>query len=84
MERVTIFGRAGCGFCTRARELCEIKGFKFRYVDIIEEGISQADLEKTVGKPVETVPQIFIGQKHIGGFDQFSSFVTEMENAAAN
>ncbi len=82
MDRVTIFGRSGCGFCTRARELCEIKGYEFRYIDINEEGISQADLEKTVGKPVETVPQIFIGKEHIGGFDQFSSYITEMENAS--
>lgn len=78
MERVTIFGRQGCGFCTRARELCEIKGFNFRYIDIHEEGISKADLEKTVGKPVETVPQIFIGQTHIGGYTEFSQKVAEM------
>lgn len=83
MERITIFGRTSCGFCTRAVQLCEIKGFEFRYVDIVEEGISQADLEKTVGKPVTTVPQIFIGKEHIGGFDQFSSYVTKMENASS-
>lgn len=78
MERVTIFGRPGCGFCTRARQLCEQKELNYKYVDIHAEGISKADLEKTVGKPVETVPQIFIGQEHIGGYTEFAAKVTEL------
>lgn len=81
MDRVTIFGRSSCGFCNRAKELCEIKEFPFRYVDIVEEGISKADLEKTIGRPVETVPQIFVGQEYIGGFDQFSRYVEQREAA---
>lgn len=75
MKRVTIFGRPGCGFCTRAKQLCEIKELNFRYIDIYAENISKADLEKTVGKPVETVPQIFIGQDHIGGFTEFEQYI---------
>lgn len=75
MKRVTIFGRPGCGFCTRAKQLCEIKELSFRYIDIHAENISKADLEKTVGKPVETVPQIFVGQDHIGGFTEFEQYV---------
>jgi len=78
MERITIFGRAGCGFCTRAVQLCQDKAFDFKYVDIHEEGITKADLEKSVGKPVQTVPQIFIGQVHIGGYTEFSKKVAEM------
>jgi len=66
-----IFGRPGCPYCVRAKELAEKlteerDDFNFRYIDIHAEGITKADLEKTVGKPVETVPQIFIDQKHIG------------------
>ncbi|MBR9827347.1 MAG: GrxA family glutaredoxin [Oceanospirillales bacterium] len=76
MEKVTIFGREGCGFCQRAKELCDIKGFAYRYIDIHAEGISKADLEHTIGKPVLTVPQIFVGQEHIGGFTEFSAKVT--------
>ena len=75
MKRVTIFGRPGCGFCTRAKQLCEIKELNFRYIDIHAENISKADLEKTVGKPVETVPQIFVGQEHVGGFTEFEQYV---------
>ena len=51
-----IFGRPGCPYCVRAKELAEKltnerDDFNYRYVDIHAEGISKADLEKTVGKP---------------------------------
>lgn len=78
MERITIFGRPGCGFCTRAKQLCEQKDLDFRYIDIYEENISKADLEKTIGKPVETVPQIFIGQNHIGGYTELEAKLVEL------
>lgn len=77
MKTITIFGRQSCGFCRRAKELCEIKGLQHRYVDIDQEGISQADLEKTVGGPVTTVPQIFHGVEYLGGFDALSAFLAK-------
>ncbi|MGB0662439.1 MAG: GrxA family glutaredoxin [Pontibacterium sp.] len=75
MKRFTIFGREGCGYCRRAKELCERENFPFKYIDIHEEGISKADLEKSAGKPVETVPQVFYGTEHIGGFTELDLYV---------
>lgn len=80
-----IFGRPYCPYCVRAKELAEkLKNdrddFDFRYVDIQAEGISKADLSKTVGKPVETVPQIFIDEKHIGGCTDFEAYAKEHLN----
>lgn len=79
---VVIFGRPACPFCVRAKELADkleaagaIEGF--RYVDIHAEGITKADMEKTIGKPVETVPQIFVDKTHIGGFTEFDQYVRE-------
>ncbi|MFH7564092.1 GrxA family glutaredoxin [Oceanimonas smirnovii] len=77
-----IFGRPGCPFCVRAKDLADKLSadrddFKYRYVDIHAEGISKEDLEKTVGKPVETVPQIFLDQAHIGGFTEFEAHAKE-------
>lgn len=74
-----IFGRPGCPYCVRAKALAEKltaerEDFDFRYVDINAEGITKADLEKTVGKPVQTVPQIFLDQNHIGGFTEFDAY----------
>ncbi len=74
-----IFGRPGCPYCVRAKALAEKltaerEDFDFRYVDINAEGITKADLEKTVGKPVQTVPQIFLDKDHIGGFTEFDAY----------
>ncbi|KFZ37321.1 glutaredoxin [Shewanella mangrovi] len=79
---VVIFGRPGCPYCVRAKQLAEQltekhEDFKFRYVDIHEEGITKADLSKSVGKPVETVPQIFVDKQPIGGCTEFEAFVRE-------
>ncbi|TLF53309.1 GrxA family glutaredoxin [Halomonas urmiana] len=77
---VVIFGRPACPFCVRAKSLAEslenagaIEGH--RYVDIQAEGITKADLEKTIGQPVHTVPQIFVDQTHVGGFTEFDQYV---------
>ena len=75
MERFTVFGKEGCGFCTRAKQMLEDGGLPFRYIDIHKEGVSKEDLEKTIGKPVETVPQVFHGQKYIGGFTELSDYL---------
>ncbi len=79
---VVIFGRPGCPFCVRAKKIAETlsesrEDFKFRYVDMHAEGVSKEELEKTVGKPVATVPQIFVDQKHVGGCDDFEAFAKE-------
>ena len=77
MQRFTIFGKENCGFCRRAKELCEIKGLGYRYVDINKEAISRADLEKTVGAAVTTVPHIFHGRQYVGGFDALNRLLQE-------
>lgn len=75
-----IFGRSSCPYCVRAKELAdkltaERDDFNYRYVDIQAEGITKADLEKTAGKPVNTVPQIFLDQQHIGGYTDFAAWI---------
>lgn len=77
-----IFGRPACPFCVRAKQIAEQLSeerddFEYRYVDIHAEGISKADLEKTIGKPVLTVPQIFVDENYIGGCTEFEAYARE-------
>ncbi|UCX04274.1 GrxA family glutaredoxin [Shewanella sp. HL-SH8] len=79
---VVIFGRPGCPYCVRAVELSEKlaahrEDFKFKYVDIHAEGISKADLSKSVGKTVETVPQVFVDEAPIGGYTEYDQYVRQ-------
>ena len=85
---VVIFGRPGCPYCVHAKNLAEkLKGevadFDYRYVDIIAEGISKADLSKSVGKEVETVPQIFIDEKPMGGCTEVGGLMKEQLSVVA-
>ncbi|QEH17832.1 GrxA family glutaredoxin [Histophilus somni] len=85
---VVIFGRSGCPYCVRAKNLAEklkntLDDFDYRYIDIVAEGISKADLSLSVGKPVETVPQIFIDEKPIGGCTDFEALMKEQFNVVA-
>ncbi|MBB6523084.1 GrxA family glutaredoxin [Pseudoteredinibacter isoporae] len=73
----TVFGRPGCGFCEQAKRLLGQKSLDFRYVDIHAEGISKADLEKTIGRPVRTVPQIFKGSEYVGGYTELAASLAE-------
>lgn len=79
---VEIYGRLTCPYCTKAKALAEkmqgeLADFDFKFVDMIAEGIEKQDLEPRVGKPVATVPQIFLDNVHIGGFSDFAPLVKE-------
>ncbi|EOC1938174.1 glutaredoxin 1 [Escherichia coli] len=80
--QTVIFGRSGCPYCVRAKDLAEKLSnerddFQYQNVDIRAEGITKEDLQQKAGKPVETVPQIFVDQQHIGGYTDFAAWVKE-------
>lgn len=83
MGPVTIYGRMSCGFCTAAISLCERKGYEYKFVDMMAEGLSKQDLSRSLGQPVHTVPQIVVGREYIGGYDQFARYVMDQASAGA-
>ncbi|MDO9804879.1 GrxA family glutaredoxin [Glaesserella parasuis] len=79
---VEIYGRLSCPYCIRAKQLAEkmkaeLPDFDFKFVDMIAEGIEKQDLEPRVGKPVATVPQIFLDEVHVGGYSDFAPLIEE-------
>lgn len=77
---VEIYGRLSCPYCVRAKALAEkmkneLSDFDFKFIDMIAENLSKEDLEPRVGKPVATVPQIFVDNVHVGGCTDFQAFV---------
>jgi glutaredoxin 3 len=68
MPPVTIYTKAWCPYCRAAKELLDQKGVSFTEFEITKEpGKRQEMLEKSGGG--STVPQIFIGERHVGGCD---------------
>ncbi|BAS48566.1 GrxA family glutaredoxin [Aggregatibacter actinomycetemcomitans NUM4039] len=54
-----------------------VENFDYRYIDIIEQGMSKEDIANIIGKPVQTVPQILISDKPIGGYTDFEALMAE-------
>ena len=69
---VVMYSTGFCGYCLRARSLLERKGIDVQEVKI-DEDVQQRDamLRKSGGR--RTVPQIFIGERHVGGFDDLAA-----------
>ena len=67
-KRVIIYGNATCPFCGAARMLLTKKGVKFDDVPVSGDPEMLAEMQERSGR--NTVPQVFIGDTHIGGFDE--------------
>jgi len=71
MARVEIYTKFGCPYCSRAKALLESKGVDYEEADIsMEAGKRQEMLGRSNGR--HTVPQIFIGGRHVGGSDDLA------------
>lgn len=72
MQKVTIYTRAFCPYCSRAVSLLKKKGADFTEIDAgMDPDKKQEMVQRANG--ARTFPQIFIGERHIGGCDEMMS-----------
>ncbi|MCB1330913.1 MAG: glutaredoxin 3 [Maritimibacter sp.] len=68
MQPVTIYTKPYCGYCHAAKRLLAHKGVDFTEIDISgNPELRREMIQKAGGR--STVPQIWIGDTHVGGFD---------------
>ncbi|MBZ6077670.1 glutaredoxin 3 [Microvirga puerhi] len=68
MPPITIYTKSWCPYCSAAKKLLSDKGAAFTEIDIEAEPARRAEMiQKASGRT--TVPQIFIGERHVGGCD---------------
>ncbi len=70
MAIVTMYYTNSCPFCKNAEKLLLSKGIEIDKIDAEQEPEKFADIIAQTG--CDSVPQIFIDSKHIGGFDDLS------------
>jgi len=70
MPEVTMYCTTTCPFCTRAEKLLAKKGVKINKILVEDNKAKLKEMIKRTGR--NTVPQIYIGDKHVGGFDDLS------------
>lgn len=72
MQPVTIYTKPFCGFCHAAKRLLAHKGVDFTEIDISgNPELRREMIQKANGR--STVPQIWIGATHVGGFDEIDA-----------
>lgn len=73
-----IYSRTVCPYCANAKSLLESKGIKFTEINI---DMNAAGRDYLVEKGLRSVPQIFQGELHIGGFDKLQTWIQLQEQS---
>ena len=76
MKEILMYSSQFCPYCVNAEKLLQNKGVKnIKKIMVDEDPAYMDEMIKITGE--KTVPQIFIGEKHIGGFEQLKSINKE-------
>jgi glutaredoxin 3 len=68
MAPVRIYTSVSCPYCVQAKRLLERKGVAYEEIDVTRHPDRRAEMIEASGR--RTVPQIFIAEQSIGGFDE--------------
>ena len=72
MKQVEIYTSPLCGYCHAAKRLLSTKGVSFSEIDVSRDPQKRQEmLARANGR--HTVPQIFVGETHVGGFDDLAA-----------
>lgn len=74
--KVDIYTKFACGFCFRAKRLLDSKGVDYEEFDITMGGPKKDEMLQRAPS-ARTVPQIFIGDTHVGGSDELAALESE-------
>ena len=76
MSHVTIYTKPYCPYCVRALDLLERKGVAFTEIEAAYDPAKRAEMiQRANGRA--TFPQIFVGDRHIGGCDEMMALERE-------
>jgi glutaredoxin 3 len=71
MKPVRIYTTRTCPYCVRAKRLLERKKVAYQEIDVSWDDAERERLMQRTGR--RTVPQIFIGDRHVGGSDDLQA-----------
>lgn len=72
MKTVEIYTSALCGYCHSAKRLLSQKGASYVEIDVTRDAARRQEMMKRANGRY-TVPQIFVGDLHVGGCDELYS-----------
>ena len=71
MKKVEIYTTQWCPYCDAAKSLLQKKGVDYEEVDADDADTRMAMVQRAHGR--RTVPQIFVGETHVGGYDDMAA-----------
>jgi glutaredoxin 3 len=71
VHRVQVYTTPSCPYCVRAKRLLEARGIPFVEIDVAFDDALRAEIVERTGR--RTVPQIFIDERSIGGFEELAA-----------
>jgi glutaredoxin 3 len=71
MSKVEIYTTPWCPYCHAAKSLLDDKHVPYEEIDASDDAVRTAMIERANGR--RTVPQIFIGETHVGGYDDMAA-----------
>lgn len=71
MKKVEIYTTQWCPYCHAAKSLLDEKGVNYEEVDADDPEVRMAMVQRANGR--RTVPQIFVGETHVGGYDDMAA-----------
>ena len=71
MSKVLIYTTNWCPYCTAAKSLLDEKGVAYEEVDATDPEVRMDMIQRAHGR--RTVPQIVIGERHVGGYDDLAA-----------
>ena len=72
MAPVTVYTMPFCGYCSAAKRLLAAKGVAFEEIDLATRPDRRAEMVQRA-RGGRTVPQIFVGGTHVGGFSEMAA-----------
>jgi len=76
VKPVKIYTTTYCGYCVRAKDLLTRKGVKYEELDVTSNDDMRSKLVEMSGGQ-RTVPQIWIGDTHVGGYSDLARLESE-------
>jgi glutaredoxin 3 len=71
MAKIEIYTTPTCPYCHAAKSLLADKGVDYTEISVLDPDVREAMTERAHGR--RTVPQIFIGGTHVGGYDDMAA-----------
>lgn len=80
MTNIRVYSKDYCPFCKAAKQLLTSKGLTFENIDLLDNPNRVQEMVELSGR--RTVPQIFFGDEHIGGYDDLLAYYQAADRKA--